>query len=103
MPRFYFDVREADNLNRDTDGLELPSIKEARDQASMALSTMLKDAMPDGPHLDMAIEVRGDDSRALFKQRSLAAGKAMRVASKTPPALMKLPMKVITPPQKPKA
>jgi hypothetical protein len=67
MPRFYFDVREADNLNRDTDGLELPSIKEARDQASMALSTMLKDAMPDGPHLDMAIEVRGDDSRALFK------------------------------------
>jgi hypothetical protein len=23
--------------------------------------------MPDGRHLDMAIEVRGDDSRALFK------------------------------------
>jgi acyl-CoA dehydrogenase len=35
------------------------------------------------------------------KRRSLAAGKAMRLASKTPPSLMKLPMKVITPPQKP--
>lgn len=35
------------------------------------------------------------------KTRSLAAGKAMRVAARTPPALMRLPMKVITPPQKP--
>ena len=34
------------------------------------------------------------------KQRSLAAGRAMRIVSRTPPALMKLPMKVITPPQK---
>jgi hypothetical protein len=67
MPLYYFDVREGDNLNRDTEGLNLPGIGEARDQASMALSTMLKDAMPDGPHLDMAIEVRSEDSRALFK------------------------------------
>jgi acyl-CoA dehydrogenase len=36
------------------------------------------------------------------KNRSLVAGKAMQVASKTPPSLMKLPMKVITPPQKKK-
>jgi acyl-CoA dehydrogenase len=34
------------------------------------------------------------------KPRSLAAAKAMGLASKTPPSLMKLPMKVITPPQK---
>ncbi len=34
------------------------------------------------------------------KNRSLVAGRAMRAASKTPPSLMKLPMKVITPPQK---
>jgi hypothetical protein len=27
-------------------------------------------------------------------------GNAMRIASNTPPSLMKLPMKVITPPQK---
>jgi acyl-CoA dehydrogenase len=32
------------------------------------------------------------------KKRSLAAGRAMRVASRTPPSLMKLPMKVIQPP-----
>src|SRR5215218_1422786 len=51
---------------------------------------------PDGPGLGRALG-RGS------KQRSLAAGKAMRIASKTPPALMKLPMKVIAPPQKPSA
>jgi hypothetical protein len=34
------------------------------------------------------------------KSRSVVAGKAMRAASKTPPSLMKLPMKVLTPPQK---
>jgi acyl-CoA dehydrogenase len=34
------------------------------------------------------------------KLRSLAAGRAMRAASRTPPALMKLPMKVLTPPKR---
>jgi acyl-CoA dehydrogenase len=37
------------------------------------------------------------------KARSLVAGKAMRVAANAPPALMKLPMKVIAPPSKPSA
>jgi acyl-CoA dehydrogenase len=37
------------------------------------------------------------------KARSLVAGKAMRMAAHTPPALMRLPMKVITPPRKPNA
>jgi acyl-CoA dehydrogenase len=42
-------------------------------------------------------------SRALgrgTKARSLVAGRAMRVAANAPPALMKLPMKVLAPPQK---
>ena len=47
----------------------------------------------DGPGLGRSLG-RGTRSR------SLAAGKAMRIAAKTPPSLMKLPMKVITPPQK---
>jgi hypothetical protein len=50
---------------------------------------------PDGPALSRRFG-RGT------KTRSLVAGKAMRVASHTPPALMRLPMKVISPPQKPR-
>jgi acyl-CoA dehydrogenase len=35
------------------------------------------------------------------RRRSQIAGRAMQIASKTPPSLMRLPMKVITPPRKP--
>jgi hypothetical protein len=48
---------------------------------------------PDGPALGRTFG-RGT------KGRSVVAGKAMRVASKTPPSLMRLPMKVLAPPQK---
>jgi acyl-CoA dehydrogenase len=48
---------------------------------------------PDGPALGRTLG-RGS------KQRSVAAGKAMRIASKTPPSLMRLPMKMLGPPQK---
>jgi hypothetical protein len=61
----------------------------------------LEDAAPplhhrmptDGPALGRSF---GRGSR----HRSLVAGKAMQIASKTPPSLMKLPMKVLAPPQK---
>jgi acyl-CoA dehydrogenase len=67
----------------------------------MVIGRTLQDAAPplhhrlptDGPALGRSFG-RGT------KNRSLVAGKAMQVASKTPPSLMKLPMKVITPPQK---
>jgi acyl-CoA dehydrogenase len=36
------------------------------------------------------------------KRRSLAAGRAMRFASRTPPGLMRLPMKVLAPPRRAK-
>ncbi len=48
---------------------------------------------PEGPALSRTLG-RGT------KTRSIVAGKAMRVAANAPPALMKLPMKVIAPPSK---
>ncbi len=67
----------------------------------VVIGRTLEDAAPplhhrmptDGPALGRSLG-RGS------KHRSLAAGKAMRIAAKTPPSLMKLPMKVIAPPQK---
>ena len=67
MPRFYFDVRNGDRFTQDRDGLDLPDLREARKDASQALAEMVKDAMPDGDHRTMAIEVRGEDKRPLFK------------------------------------
>jgi hypothetical protein len=67
MSRFYFDVRDGENFVSDKEGLEFPTAKEARDDASRALGQMIKEAMPDGQHHDMAVEVRGADKRPLFK------------------------------------
>ena len=63
MPRFYFDIREGERFVPDEDGLEFPTVNEARDDASRTLGQMMKEAMPDGQHHDMAVEVRGDDKR----------------------------------------
>jgi acyl-CoA dehydrogenase len=67
----------------------------------VVIGRTLEDAAPplhhrmptDGPALGRSFG-RGS------KHRSLVAGKAMQIASKTPPSLMKLPMKVLAPPQK---
>ena len=67
MPRFYFDIREGESLVPDEDGLEFPTIMAARDDVSRTLGQMMKEAMPDGQHHDMAVEVRGDDKRPLLK------------------------------------
>ena len=67
MPRFYFDIREGNSFVPDEDGLDFPTINEARDDASRTLGQMMKEAMPDGQHHDMAVEVRGDNKRPLLK------------------------------------
>ena len=67
MSRFYFDIRNGENFVSDEEGLEFPTVNEARDDASRALGQMIKEAMPDGMHHDMAVEVRGADKRPLFK------------------------------------
>ena len=48
MPRFYFDIRDGESFVPDEDGLEFPTINEARDDASRTLGQMMKEAMPDG-------------------------------------------------------
>jgi len=67
MPLFYFDIRDGERFVPDEDGLEFPTINEARDDASRTLGQMMKEAMPDGHHHDMAVEVRGDNKRPLLK------------------------------------
>ena len=67
MPRFYFDIRSGDTFTPDEEGVEFANTKEARSDASQTLGEMINDAMPNGEHCEMAVEVRGPDKRALFK------------------------------------
>lgn len=64
MPRFYFDLRDGDDLAIDEEGLELPDIGAVQAEAAISLADMARDAVhsapliPGGHH--MAIEVRDD-------------------------------------------
>jgi hypothetical protein len=68
MPRFYLDVRDGERLFEDPDGDEYSGIDEAREEASLALIEMMKDARADDRR-ELAIEVRDEDSRLVLRVR----------------------------------
>jgi hypothetical protein len=60
VPRYYFDIRENNEIAVDEQGLELPDLKSAEVEAAHSLGDMAKN-MPDGVDgHHMAIEVRTD-------------------------------------------
>jgi len=64
MPRFYFDLRDGDDLAVDEEGLELPNIGAVQAEAAISLADMARDAVHSAPLVRgghrMAIEVRDD-------------------------------------------
>ena len=66
MPRYYFDLRDENGLTSDLDGLVLPDIHTAREEAARTLSDLARDEIrrrmrhPSNNHI-MGIEVRDDD------------------------------------------
>jgi hypothetical protein len=64
MPRYYFDLREGDDLAPDEEGLELPSIERVQEEAARSLADLARDAVRrnlDRAAHQMAIEVRDDN------------------------------------------
>jgi hypothetical protein len=63
MTRYYFDIREGDELFPDEEGLELSSLQEVQQEAALSLVDMARDAVRgrfDGASTAMAVEVRTD-------------------------------------------
>ena len=60
MPRYFFDVYEGTKLVRDTEGVELPSLQAAKQQAHASLSDMLRDAAYEERGTDFRVSVRDD-------------------------------------------
>ena len=61
MARYYFDIREGDDLATDEEGLELSTLQAVQEEAARSLADMARDAVrgePDGAAHDMSIEVR---------------------------------------------
>jgi hypothetical protein len=71
MPRYYFDVQEADQFVRDDVGVVLPDIESARDQATRALTEIARDTLPGTLRREIAIEVT-DETRAPLLRAGLS-------------------------------
>jgi hypothetical protein len=52
MTRFYFHIREGDKLQKDTTGVELPSVEAAREEALASARDILVDEIKHGDALD---------------------------------------------------
>ena len=67
MKRYYFDIRDGDGFSPDEEGLELPDIEAAQEEAALSLADMARDAVRisrRNAHL-MQIEVRDDNGPVL--------------------------------------
>ena len=70
MPRYYFDIRDENDLAVDEMGLELSNIQDVQDEAARSLSGMARDEvrkLGSDSHRSrrMAIEVRDDKGPVL--------------------------------------
>jgi uncharacterized protein YfcZ (UPF0381/DUF406 family) len=71
MSRYYFDMRQDDEIVSDEEGLELLTIESVQEEAARSLADMARDAVQthrDGTRCPMAIEVR-DDSGPVLQAR----------------------------------
>jgi hypothetical protein len=62
MPRYYFDMREGDEIAPDEEGMELDTLEEVQEEAARTLADMAKDGIrggrTNGARGPMSIEVR---------------------------------------------
>jgi hypothetical protein len=74
MPRYYFDVWEADGLTLDDEGIELRGIEAVQNAAVRSLADMAREAVNSRSTVgnDMAIEVRDADGPILQVKFTLA-------------------------------
>jgi hypothetical protein len=67
MPRYFFDTRDGVHFVRDEYGLELNSVREARNEATRGIADLAKDALPGAVRRELAVEVRSDDDRDVLR------------------------------------
>jgi hypothetical protein len=58
--RFYFDVREGVRFTFDEEGLELPSLDAAEQEAAIAAASIGRDLLPKGTARSVTVEVRNE-------------------------------------------
>ena len=67
MPRFFFDVRDAQGFHRDEIGDDFANFEEARDQAQALLPDIAREELPDGELHQITCEVRDSTGRIVYR------------------------------------
>ena len=65
MPRYFFNVRDANGFRRDDEGQDLPSLEAARVEALKAAEEIWSDLPPDLPRAGMAFEIADENGAIL--------------------------------------
>jgi hypothetical protein len=66
MSRYYFNLREDDELISDDEGVELPTIESAREAAIRGLADCARDAIRGSGRARIAVEVLDGERKSLF-------------------------------------
>jgi hypothetical protein len=77
MKRYYFDIREGDEIIPDEEGIDLPNLAKVQEEAARALVDAVRDAShrsSQGGAQYVAVEVRDKDGAVLQAQFSFRAG-----------------------------
>ena len=69
MPRYYFDIRDGEYVQKDNEGTVLNGVAEAKAQAVRTLPDLARDEMPSGPQREFVIEVRDENGRPVLAAR----------------------------------
>ena len=69
MHRYFFDIRDGDNLSVDDIGIDCASLDDVRFQAIDALPEIARDELPDGDHRVFEVTVRDASGKPVFTGR----------------------------------
>jgi hypothetical protein len=67
VPHYFFDTRDGDDFIRDEIGLELDGMEAARDEATLGMADLAKDALPGAIRRELSVQVRDDADRDVLK------------------------------------
>jgi hypothetical protein len=74
MPRYYFDIRDGEYVQKDNEGTVLSGLAEAKAQALRTLPDLARDdEVPDGEQREFVIEVKDENGRPLLTARLVLA------------------------------
>ncbi|PBC09381.1 hypothetical protein [Mesorhizobium sp. WSM3859] len=67
MPRYFFDFTDNASETPDPEGVDLPDVGEAKNEAIRTLAEILQEILPDGNHREISFCVRDEAGDRLMK------------------------------------